>query len=113
MFYNPEFRGIYNKNPEYLDSLNPEYNPLDRFLDKNGNKDRVWGGMQRLLSSFNTNFDTENIEYLEIMLRIDNQGDNSTEMYIDLGQISEDIIANNALNTEDGITEANPLPNNR
>ena len=113
LFYNPEFRGIYNKNPEYLDSLNPEYNPLDRFLDKNGNKDRVWGGMQRLLSSFNTNFDTENIEYLEIMLRIDNQGDNSTEMYIDLGQISEDIIANNALNTEDGITEANPLPNNR
>ncbi len=111
--YNPEFRGIYNRNPEYLDSLNPEYNPSDRFLEKNGNRDRVWGGMQRLLSSFNTNFDTENIEYLEIMLRIDNRGDNSTEMYIDLGQISEDIIANNSLNTEDGITEANPLPNNR
>lgn len=113
LYHNPRFRGIYNNNPEYLDTLNPEYNPNDNFLDKNGNRNRVWSGMQRLLSSFNTNFDTENIEYLEIMLRIPDRGDNSTEMFIDLGQISEDIIANNSLNTEDGITEANPLPNNR
>lgn len=113
LFYNPTFRGIYNKNPQYLDTLNPQYNPNDKFLDKNGNRERVWSGMQRLLSSFNTNFDTENIEYLEVMLKILGRDDNSTEMYIDLGQISEDIIANNALNTEDGITAANPLPNNR
>jgi cell surface protein SprA len=113
LYYNPVFRGVYNQNPEYLDTLNPQYDPSNSFLDKNGNKQRVWGGMQRLLSSFNTNFDTENIEYLEVMLKILDHGDKSTEMYIDLGQISEDIIPNNSLNTEDGITEANPLPNNR
>jgi cell surface protein SprA len=111
--YEPYFRGIYNRNAEYLDSLNPEYDASSTFLDRNGNRQRVWAGMQRLLSSFNTNFDTENIEYLELMLQIDQKGDLSTEMYIDLGQISEDIIANSTLDTEDGITEDNPLPNNR
>jgi len=32
-------------------------------------------------------------------------------MFIDLGQISEDVIPNQTLNTEDGITDANPIPN--
>jgi cell surface protein SprA len=69
------------------------------------------GGMTRLFSSFNTNFDTENIDYIEIMMKIE-AWEPGTKMFIDLGQVSEDIIPNGRLDTEDGITAANPVPNN-
>lgn len=36
----------------------------------------------------------------------------NSEMWIDLGQISEDVIGNSTLNTEDGITKESPIPNN-
>jgi cell surface protein SprA len=113
--FSPYTRGIYNTNPEFLDSLNPEFvNQADpKWTTRPENKPKIWGGMQRLLSSFNTNFDTENIEFIEIMMKIDNYEPGQTKMYVDLGQISEDIIANQRLDTEDGSTTANPLPNGR
>lgn len=110
--FDPKMRGIYNSNPEYLDKDNPAYDSLkmesDFFAVK---KDSLWGGMMRLLSSFNTNFDNENIEYIEIMMKIDSWEPYTTKMYLDLGNISEDVIANGALDTEDGSTPQNPLPN--
>jgi cell surface protein SprA len=111
--FDPDTRGIYNKNPEFLDSINLKYNPdADlSFPTISENREKIWGGMTRLFSSFNTNFDTENIDYIEIMMKIENWESN-TKMYIDLGQISEDIIPNQRLDTEDGITDANPVANN-
>ncbi len=109
--FNPNFRGIYNMNPEFLDTLNPNFNPGNAYYYRGDIRYRIWGGMMRLLSSFNTNFDNENIEYIEIMMKVENPGTNA-KMFIDLGQISEDVIPNKATNTEDGITEANPMPNN-
>lgn len=115
-FFDPYTRGIYNNNPEFLDPINPEFDETQaHFTDRFGsdgipNKKKVWGGMMRLLSSFNTNFDNENIEFIEIMINVTNR-EASTRLYLDLGQVSEDIIANGALNTEDGITEASRLPN--
>lgn len=110
--FDPYKRGIYNKNPEFLDEKNgSHYDPNNKYTDRDTVKPRVWGGMQRLLSSFNTNFDTENIEYIEIMMRVDAFEPGVSKMYIDFGQISEDIIPNKELNTEDGITAANPRPN--
>ncbi len=107
--FTPDIRGIYNPNPEFLDTLNPIYDPAQhRFVQEN--KRRIWGGMMRLLSSYNTNFDAENIEYIEIMMKIEHK-DPGARMFIDLGQISEDVIPNQTLNTEDGITDANPIPN--
>ncbi len=107
--FTPDIRGIYNPNPEFLDTLNPIYDPAQhRFVQEN--KQRIWGGMMRLLSSYNTNFDAENIEYIEIMMKIEHK-DPGARMFIDLGQISEDVIPNQTLNTEDGITDANPIPN--
>jgi cell surface protein SprA len=109
--FDPDQRGIYNQNPEYLDEANaPDFDPSNRFSQRDTVKPKVWGGMQRLLSSFNTNFDTENIEYIEIMMKVDSR-EASTKMYIDFGQISEDIIPNRELNTEDGITAASKIPN--
>ena len=111
LLFNPYKRGIYNRNPDYRDSANPEFkaDSAQMFFDEN--KARLWGGFQRLLSSFNTNFDNENIEYIEVMMQINQYEPGKTHMYIDLGMISEDIIPNSVLNTEDGITSTVPMPN--
>jgi len=111
--FDADMRGIYNKNPLFLDTVNREFNPtadLSWSSDPN-NRQKIWGGMTRLFSSFNTNFDTENIDYIEIMMKIE-KWEQGTKMYVNLGQISEDIIPNGKLDTEDGITDANPVPNN-
>jgi len=105
--FNPYERGIYNKNPEFIDPDNPRWVDDDS-LDVRAGKDRfmaenvpkIWGGMMRLLSPFNTNFDNDNIDYIEIMMRIDAHEPGS-RMFIDLGQISEDVIPDQRLNTED------------
>lgn len=109
--FNPYRRGIYNMNPEFVDTLNPQFDAGQSQQFFVENKEKIWGGMMRLFSSFNTNFDTENIEYIEIMMKIDAWEPGKTKMYIDLGQISEDVIPNERLDTEDGSTTANPYPN--
>lgn len=109
--FNPLYRGIYNNNPEYLDPKNPLFDSTNVFSEKPENRSRIWAGMTRLLSSFNTNFDNDNIEFIEIMMNIEQWEPGNTKMYIELGQISEDIIPNQRLDTEDGITKASPMPN--
>lgn len=111
ILFDPSKRGIYNMNPLFLDEVNPNFDPSNVWSTRPDIKPKVWSGMMRLLSSFNTNFDTENIEYVEIMMRVNAYEPGQTKMYIDFGQISEDIIPNKVLNTEDGITTLNPLPN--
>lgn len=121
--FNPDIRGIYNQNPDFKDSITYSFtNGLRRdqfvldsaagklFFQQPKNKEKIWGGFMRLLSSFNTNFDNDNIEYLEVVMRV-NEKEDGTKMFIDLGQINEDVIPNNELNTEDGFTTANPVPN--
>ena len=121
--FNPDERGIYNRNPDYQDSITfastgrnylrgaiEETNPI--FSRKPSNRNRLWGGMMRLLSPFNTNFDTDNVDFIEIMMQVE-QSEPNTQMFIDLGQISEDVIPNQVLDTEDGITPVNPVANGR
>jgi hypothetical protein len=110
--FDPDIRGIYNMNPEFLDSLNPNFDRTNIFSKKPENRERIWGGFQRLLSSFTTNFDTENIEYIDVNMKVEMWEPGKTKMFIDLGQISEDVIYNGSLDTEDGITEKSPVPNN-
>lgn len=111
VLFNPYERGIYNKNPDFRDSTNQFFNPDSAQIFFNQNNPKIWSGFQRLLSSFNTNFDNENIEYIEVMMQLNQYEPGKTRMFIDLGMISEDIIPNQSLNTEDGITAASPLPN--
>lgn len=131
--FNPFERGIYNPNPYFLDSItfraNPapapnglgdtaEYNRLAKdpmlrnALFAYREQPKIWGGIMRTLSAFNLNFDNENMDFIEIVMRV-NQRDPETKMYIDVGQISEDVIPNGRLDTEDGILPGRDTPNGR
>ena len=105
--FDPTRRGIYNRNPEFLDDGNPRWNDEDSLQVRAEvqqfqaeNRNRIWGGMTRLLSPFNTNFDNDNIDFIEIMMRIE-QYEPGSKMYIDLGFISEDVIPDQRLSQED------------
>ncbi len=63
-------------------------------------KSSYWGGFMKPLSSTANNLIEENIEFIEFWVRID-QADPGTKINIDLGQISEDVIPNGKLDTED------------
>ena len=93
LLFDPERRGIYNTDLGY------ETNPP---------RDEAWGAIMRSLSFFTTNLNEENIDYIEITLKADQFAPGQTKVYLDLGQISEDVIPNFDLNTEDGVTPENP-----
>lgn len=78
----PDRRGPYNYNPQLS-------NPL-----------LTWGGMMKLLSSTATNLVEENIEFIEFWLQ-NNSTEPNAKIYIDIGKISEDVIPNGRLDTED------------
>jgi cell surface protein SprA len=91
--YNPKFRGRYNY------SLNLRQTLL-------ADPARNWGGVQRLISSSALDLVRENINFIEIWVRV-NKGriDTTRKIYIDLGTISEDVLinlnGNPELNTEE------------
>ncbi len=80
--FDPTRRGTYNKNPK---------------LDE---PQKMWGGIMRLLSSTASNLVEENIEFIEFYLNLKSVPDDA-KLYIDLGQISEDVIPNGVLDSED------------
>ncbi len=80
--FNPNQPGSYNHNPNLT---NPQ---------------QSWGGIQKLLSSTANNLVDENIEYIEFWMNIAKSSPNS-DMYLDLGRISEDVIPDGKLNSED------------
>ncbi|HTY10718.1 MAG TPA: cell surface protein SprA [Bacteroidota bacterium] len=97
--YNPRDRGEYNY------SMN-----LDSTLLRN--PERNWGGMQRLLASGVVDLVQENINYIEIWVKIDNKvplDTASNRIFIDLGALNEDVIPDDPGTTLGGIhTEDNP-----
>ena len=72
------------------------YNYTPTLQDRNKN----WGGIMKLLSSTASNLVEENVEFIEFWLKIENAPVNS-KAYIDIGRISEDVIPNRKLDTED------------
>jgi cell surface protein SprA len=80
--YIPDTPGTYNYYPNFIE---PQ---------------RSWGGIQKLLSSVATNLVQENIEFIEFWAKV-NTNDPNAKIYIDLGRISEDVIPNRRLDTED------------
>ncbi len=93
--FDPNRRSVYNYSPN-LDSTLNRKNSIER--RKN------WNGIMRYVGSIASGLLDQNIEYLEIWMK-----DSSSNMddlrrgrlYIDLGRISEDVIPNRVLNTED------------
>lgn len=78
----PGERGAYNWYPDIAD------------------KKRNWGGMMKVLSSTANNLTEENIEFIEFWVQVVKAPSNF-KLNIDLGQISEDVIPNGRLDTED------------
>lgn len=96
LWYFPAQRGMFNYNRGSL---------ADSLRTKN------WGGIMKPLSISGTNLVNENINFIEIWMQVGRNGThnpaNPGKIYIDLGTISEDVIPNRSLNTEDLV----PTPN--
>lgn len=93
-FY-PEERGPYNLDAEGTGSDGRLLNPEKR-----------WGGIMRRLD--NTNFEQSNIEYIEFwlldpFLDPDNPNTEGGDLYINLGEVSEDILKDGLKSYENGI----------
>ena len=78
----PDTPGTYNTEPQLQE------------------KNRSWGGIQKILSSTANDLIEENIEFVEFWAQILNAPPDA-KVYIDLGRVSEDVIPNNKLDTED------------
>ncbi|NBC16437.1 MAG: cell surface protein SprA [Bacteroidetes bacterium] len=90
MYFTPYERGPYNYTTR-----------LDSFLMS---PKKVWGGMvQRLPEGYN-DFSTKNIEFLEFVMKVpENRAGRDAKLYVDLGILSEEVIPDDKLNTEDGL----------
>jgi cell surface protein SprA len=81
-FY-PELRGTYNYQPDL------------------GLTQRNWAGIMRLLPVNATNLVDGNFNYIEMWMKVENTL--GGKLVIDLGKISEDVIPNGELNSEDAV----------
>ena len=100
VYFNPHQRGPYNYTRD-----------LAGFL---ADPRSTWGGMVQRLPEGYTDFATKNIEFIEFILKAFPEEGGSiprdAKLYVDLGSISEDVIPNGLLNTEDGLTIASTNP---
>ncbi|MBF8248312.1 MAG: gliding motility-related protein, partial [Bacteroidetes bacterium] len=89
LHYRPITRGAFNYSMDLDNTVLT--NPL-----------KNWAGIQQLLASTSTNLLDENINFIEFWVKIE-ESQPTAKLNIDLGLISEDIIPNRELNTEDGL----------
>jgi hypothetical protein len=94
MTFDPRARGVYNIRPSL--GSDPRY---------------VWGGATRVIYNTPTDLTAQNITDLEIWFKVLGNVPATGKMYLDLGLISEDIIPNGRLDTEDGIIADYPQVN--
>ncbi|MDZ7718971.1 MAG: cell surface protein SprA [Balneolaceae bacterium] len=100
VYYNPTNRGPYNYNENLKNLLEDE-------------PEKTWGGMTAVIPSGQEDFSQNNIEFLEFWVQPvlpdgQMQGgaaieDYDGKMYIDIGLVTEDVVPNTKLNTEDGL----------
>lgn len=101
-FY-PQERGPYNFDTRNIDPLTGRFiNPKDR-----------WGGIMRSLD--NTDFEQSNVEFIEIWMMDPFIGKRATSsggsLYINLGDVSEDILKDHSMAFENGITIPKDIKN--
>ncbi len=95
IYFNPTERGPYNYTRD-----------LRGFLD---NPKDAWGGMTQRLPEGFTDFSLKNIDFVEFVFRPfpENQEQDAgrdAKLYVDLGSISEDVLPDEKLNNEDGLS---------
>lgn len=93
-------------NIHYDPGQRGEYNYTPRLADRKRN----WGGLMRLLSATANNLIDENINFIEMWVKVVGNP-RGGKLMINLGQISEDVIPNGRLDTEDGVNPAFPVRN--
>ncbi|MBU1370588.1 MAG: cell surface protein SprA, partial [Bacteroidetes bacterium] len=106
MAYYPEERGPYNFDAapgSFSNGLNDDGTLSD--------PETRWGGIMRRIES--TDFEETNIEYLEfwIMDPFSEVNDNQGELYINLGDISEDILRDGRKSYENGLPTTDVVEN--
>ncbi|MBI4417211.1 MAG: cell surface protein SprA, partial [Ignavibacteriales bacterium] len=89
LFFRPTARGAYNYSMSLEDSLFAQ--PA-----------KGWAGIMRPLSTVTANLLDENITFVELWIRVERDAPGA-KLNIDLGTVSEDVIPNRILNTEDGL----------
>lgn len=91
--YDPRRRGPYNFNTD--------------FVIRGGVPDSSYGSITQLLPSFANNLTQSNIQFIEFWFKYlpdsVSAPPDSGKLHIDIGVISEDVIPNRRLNTEDGM----------
>ncbi|MBI3764939.1 MAG: cell surface protein SprA, partial [Ignavibacteriales bacterium] len=117
--YDPNHRGMYNYSL-HLDSTlhRASIGQNTGTFDDAAERRKNWNGIMRYIAPFAGSILDQNVSYLELWMQVYDRGDpnfvDSTDrqtgkLYIDLGRISEDVISNKKLNSEDIIpTSTNP-----
>ncbi|MCB0444090.1 MAG: cell surface protein SprA, partial [Gelidibacter sp.] len=93
--YYPTERGPYNFQTQNIDYPNTLTNPQDS-----------WAGITRQITS--TDFEQANVEYIEFWLQdpfLDNPSNPGGKLFIDLGNISEDVLKDGKKQYENGLPE--------
>lgn len=94
--FNPSQRGPYNFSVEDIDLDGSFKNPETK-----------WGGVMRGIQ--NSDFEASNIEFIEMWLMSpfkEGKGGNGGDLYIELGDVSEDILKDSRLFFENGIPDS-------
>ncbi|MDH4069369.1 MAG: cell surface protein SprA [Ignavibacteria bacterium] len=91
--YAPDARGAFNYSAD---------------IDNDLTQARNWGGVMKPISISATNLVSENINFIELWLRVEDAPmDETAKLVIDIGSISEDVIPNRELNSEDRVLSEN------
>ena len=97
-YFHPEQRGEFNYSMKLDSTIG---------LDKPDPKTHMqsWAGIQRVLGTSSTNLIEQNVAFIELWINIISPitDNDSAKINIDLGYISEDVLANKQLQTEDGL----------
>jgi cell surface protein SprA len=96
--FNPNKRGRYNYSSNYTTQTG--------VFNQSVNRRQVWGGMMKFLNTTSTDLLNENINFIEFNMRIETSNPSALKngkLVIDLGTISEDVIPNGKLDTEDSL----------
>ena len=93
LYFNPWERGPYNYTKN-----------LDDFFREPA---KVWGGITRSLPEGYTDFSVQNVEFVEFIVKVypqDGQVTDGARLFVDLGTISEDVVPNQRIDMEDGLS---------
>ena len=103
--YRPAERGPYNYEPFEGSNVSAGLNPDGTLL----NPSERWAGIQRPLTT--TDFEATNIEYIQFWVmdpfNEDSENESGGRLFINLGNVSEDILNDSQLAFENGLPSAN------